>query len=198
MGTIGSVQMGMNLQKMMENQKVGGREPESIRCGESGELKIHAHKKKEIFFCQVKAHQAAVRSRNWASEIQVGLTFVASRYSGGTRGRRAVCGKEWDDEFLHYLLYIEEDDFLGVQGITAVRVSKKTGGWEIRTERNWTQMDYEYYPEALEHVIRKVMKKFKGDLIAENGIATADDTRRTAFIEKALQGVQSRDRRRIP
>ena len=54
-----------------------------------------------------------------------------------------------------------------------------------------TQMDYEFYPEALEHVLRRVAKDFHGDLIVtENGIATADDTRRVAFIEQALAGVQ--------
>ena len=54
------------------------------------------------------------------------------------------------------------------------------------------QMDYEIYPEALEHVIRKVAEKFKGDLIVtENGLAAADDTRRVAFIGQALQGVRN-------
>jgi len=54
-----------------------------------------------------------------------------------------------------------------------------------------TQMDYEYYPDGLEHVIRRVAKEFHGDLlITENGIATADDTRRVAFIETALEGVK--------
>ena len=37
-----------------------------------------------------------------------------------------------------------------------------------------TQMDYEVYPQALEHVLRKVAEAFKGDLmVTENGIATA-------------------------
>ena len=54
-----------------------------------------------------------------------------------------------------------------------------------------TQMDYEVYPQALEHVLRKVAEAFKGDLmVTENGIATADDTRRVAFIRQALDGVQ--------
>ena len=53
-----------------------------------------------------------------------------------------------------------------------------------------TQMDYEFYPQALEHVLRRVAQDFHGDLIVtENGIATADDTRRVAFIEQALAGV---------
>ncbi len=54
-----------------------------------------------------------------------------------------------------------------------------------------TQMDYEFYPQALEHVIRAVEKEFPGELIVtENGIATADDSRRIAFIDEALSGVQ--------
>ena len=54
-----------------------------------------------------------------------------------------------------------------------------------------TQMNYEFYPQALEHVIRKASADFPGDLIVtENGIATGDDTRRIAFIEEALAGVQ--------
>ena len=54
-----------------------------------------------------------------------------------------------------------------------------------------TQMDYEVYPQALEHVLRKVAEAFKGDLmVTENGIATAEDTRRVAFIRQALEGVQ--------
>jgi beta-glucosidase len=53
-------------------------------------------------------------------------------------------------------------------------------------------MEYEFYPQALSHVLRKVREDFSGDLIVtENGIATADDSRRVAFIQEALAGVQS-------
>ena len=56
-------------------------------------------------------------------------------------------------------------------------------------------MDYEFYPQALEHVIRKAHKEFENAgkkmpiMISENGIATDDDTRRIAFIEEATKGV---------
>lgn len=54
-----------------------------------------------------------------------------------------------------------------------------------------TQAGYEYYPQGLEHVIRAAAADFKGELfVTENGIATADDTRRQAFIRTALEGVQ--------
>ena len=53
-------------------------------------------------------------------------------------------------------------------------------------------MEYELCPEALEHVIRKVHEDFQSSLIfTENGIATADDTRRMAFIRRALQGMEN-------
>ncbi len=55
-----------------------------------------------------------------------------------------------------------------------------------------TQMDYEVYPAGTgARPPCKVAEEFKGDLIVtENGIATADDTRRVAFIRQALDGVQ--------
>ncbi len=54
-----------------------------------------------------------------------------------------------------------------------------------------TQMNYEFYPQALENVIRKVADDFKGELmVTENGVATADDSRRVEFIRQALAGVK--------
>ena len=53
-----------------------------------------------------------------------------------------------------------------------------------------TQMGYEYYPECVEHVIRKVHESFHKDLlISENGIATDDDEQRIRYIDTALKGV---------
>ena len=96
----------------------------------------------------------------------------------------------WEEEFTHYLPYIQEDDFLGVQNYTRTLYGPQ-GQLPAPQGAELTQMDYEFYPQALENVIRKVAKDFHGDLIVtENGIATADDTRRVAFIDQALAGVQ--------
>ena len=98
--------------------------------------------------------------------------------------------KDWDDEFTHYLPVIEGDDFLGVQNYTRSRYDAN-GSMPAPEGAELTQMNYEFYPQALENVIRRVAKEFHGDLIiTENGIATADDSRRVAFIETALAGVQ--------
>ena len=80
----------------------------------------------------------------------------------------------------------KEDDFLGVQNYTRTLYGAQ-GQLPAPQGAELTQMDYEFYPQALENVIRKVAADFKGDLmVTENGIATADDTRRVAFIEAAL------------
>ena len=54
-----------------------------------------------------------------------------------------------------------------------------------------TQSGYEFYPEGLEHCIRKVHTAFRGDIyVTENGIATEDDQRRIEFIQRAIWGVR--------
>src|SRR5258708_24031950 len=60
--------------------------------------------------------------------------------------------------------------------------------WEEGVEL--TQMEYEFWPEALEATIRYASAMTGLPVIVtENGIATDDDTRRIAYIERALHGV---------
>lgn len=62
-----------------------------------------------------------------------------------------------------------------------------------------TQMDYEYYPQALANVIREAAEKFHGEvLVTENGVAVSDDSRRVSYIEKATDGVKECIRDGIP
>lgn len=97
----------------------------------------------------------------------------------------------WNEEFLHYLPYIKEDDFLGVQNYSRELIGAN-GVQNVPEGNELTQMNYEYYPEGIGNVLRKVADEFKGELIVtENGIATADDSRRVAFIDTALKGVQA-------
>ena len=98
---------------------------------------------------------------------------------------------EWYAEFGHYLPYIKEDDFLGVQNYTRSRFGI-LGQLDPPKDAELTQMSYEFYPEALANVIRAVHKEFHGDIIVtENGIATSDDSRRVEFIRRALIGVEA-------
>jgi beta-glucosidase len=51
-------------------------------------------------------------------------------------------------------------------------------------------MGYEFWPEALEATIRYAAARTKLPVIVtENGLATDDDSRRIAYIERALAGV---------
>ena len=59
----------------------------------------------------MKAHQAAKRViKELHPEIRVGLTLSLHDFSSEAGGE-PFAEEEWDDEFLHYLPYIEEDDF---------------------------------------------------------------------------------------
>lgn len=136
-----------------------------------------------------RAHMAAKAAmKAVCPHLQIGLTLSLHDIQPTAGGEGNAAG-EWNDEFTHYLPCIADDDFLGVQNYTRTLVGLD-GSLPVPDSAETTQMGYEFYPEALGNVIRAVHKSLKIPLIVtENGIATADDTRRTAFIERALHGV---------
>jgi beta-glucosidase len=122
--------------------------------------------------------------------LKIGITLSlhdVQALSGG----EALAQVEWDDEFLHYLPYLQKDDFIGVQNYSRTLFGPQgviyhPDGAEL------TQMGYEYYPEAIGNVVRSVAKEWnKPILITENGIGTLDDSRRVEFIRRAIEGVQA-------
>ena len=184
----GQVQMGIDLQKMMENRKLAVMENEQLfgtpqphvfcssRTPRGDELVMEAHKK------------AKVAIKSVAPRIKVGLTLSLHDIQAQPGGEENAA-REWWEEFTHYLPAIESDDFLGVQNYTRSRIGAN-GILPNEAGAETTQMDYEFYPQGLEAVIRRVARKFHGELIVtENGLATADDTRRIAYIDLATQGV---------
>ena len=186
----GGVQMGLNMEKMMANQKAMAEETMQVfgvakaecftspRTAHGDELVMEAHKAARAVIREVCPH------------IKLGLTLSLHDIQA-LEGGEGPAQKDWDDEFTHYLPLIEGDDFLGVQNYTRSRYDAN-GSMSAPDGAELTQMNYEFYPQALEHVLRTVAKSFHGDLIVtENGVATADDTRRVAFIEQALTGVQN-------
>ena len=87
-----------------------------------------------------------------------------------------------------------EDDFFGLQNYTRSLIGPD-GICPVPEGAETTQMDYEFYPQALEHVIRRVNREFekagKKDMpimVTENGVATDNDDRRITFIEAATKG----------
>ncbi len=185
----GQVQVGMNLQKIMENQKLAAQENREL-FGTAQPANFTSARTAHGDEIVQDAHRAArAVLREVAPWVKVGLTLSLHDIQA-VEGGRERAAKEWADEFTHYLPAIEEDDFLGVQNYTRSVIG--ADGIQLVPEgAETTQMDYEFYPQALEHVIRTVAKDFHGDLlVTENGIATSDDSRRVAFIEEALDGVK--------
>lgn len=184
----GGVQMGLNMQAMMENMKrqaeenaaaFGTPQPHCFNLGGSEHSDL----------LTMQCHQAAKKAiKALYPEIQVGLTLSLHDLQpapGGEERAEAV----WAEEFTHYLPYIQGDDFLGVQNYTRTLIGPEED-LPVPDGAERTQMGYEYYPEALEHVLRAVAKEFHGDLIVtENGLSCDDDARRVAFIRTATDGV---------
>ena len=185
----GTVQVGINMEKMMENMKLAAMENARVFGVPKAEVFVSSRTEHgdNLVMEAHKAARAAIREA--APHVKVGITLSLHDIQAQPGGEEAAA-KEWADEFTHYLPALEGDDFLGVQNYTRSRVGAN-GQMPTPEGAELTQMDYEFYPEALENVIRAVHKEFKGDLIVtENGIATADDRRRVEFIRRALAGVQ--------
>ena len=186
----GTVQVGMNFQKMMENMKYAAQENAAVFGTPQPQIFVSS-RTPEGDALVFRAHQAAREAiKAIHPEIQVGITLSLHDLQA-LPGGEAFAENAWDEEFRHYLSFIQGDDFLGVQNYTRTQYGPE-GQLPCPEGAELTQMDYEFYPEALEHVIRKVHSDFPGNLIVtENGIATSDDTRRVEFIRRALQGVEN-------
>lgn len=188
-GNDGKAQVGINLKQMLANQKIAASE----------NAEVFGYEKLNTFVSQrtpegdlliMRAHCAARDAmKAVCPHLKIGLTLSLHDMQP-QRGGQKHAAKEWYAEFGHYLPYIKEDDFLGVQNYTRSRFGF-LGQLDPPKDAELTQMSYEFYPEALANVIRAVHKKFKGDIIVtENGIATSDDSRRVEFIRRALTALE--------
>ena len=186
----GTVQVGMNFEKMMENMKYSAAENAGIFGTPQPQIFVSS-RTPEGDALVFRAHQAAKTAiKTLYPNIQVGITLSVHDCQA-LPGGESFAEAAWEEEFRHYLPYIRDDDFLGVQNYTRTLYGPQ-GQLPAPEGAELTQMDYEFYPEALEHVIRKVHDDFKGNLIVtENGVAISDDNRRVEFIRRALCGVEN-------
>jgi beta-glucosidase len=189
-----------NLQVGINNEQAGGMEaimsrmkavgeafgmdPRNIhdflkpRSPEGDRIIINAHEKGRDAMKRVCPH------------LKIGATFSLhdiQALPGGEEHARV----EREDEFLHYLPYLEKDDFIGVQNYTR-SVFGPDGAVPPAKDAELTLGNYEFYPEALENVIRFVHRHTKLPIIVtENGCATTDDSRRIEFLRRAFAGVKN-------
>ncbi|HAL74919.1 MAG TPA: glycoside hydrolase family 1 [Clostridiales bacterium] len=188
----GQVQVGINTdigkvmaERMAGLSKVfGGLDPRKISHFLSGRTPagdlviIHAHEKARDAIKAVCPH------------LKVGITLSLHDFQALPGGEERAHA-ELDEELLHYLPHLQKDDFIGVQNYSRKLVGPDgivppPEGTEL------TQMNYEFYPQGIANVIRTVASHFhKPILVTENGIGTADDSRRQVFIQEALRGIQA-------
>lgn len=92
-----------------------------------------------------------------------------------------------------YLEAVRQDasDFIGVQTYSRARIGAGGAlGPEEGIER--TQMGYEFWPQSLEATVRDAAARTgKPIIVTENGIGTADDSRRIAYVDAALRGLHA-------
>jgi beta-glucosidase/6-phospho-beta-glucosidase/beta-galactosidase len=91
-----------------------------------------------------------------------------------------------------FLRVCRDDDWLGVQSYTSHRIGPD-GPVEPRPDHELTQMGWEFRPDALGTSVRRATSVAPGVpiIVTENGIPTADDTRRVAFIDGALEALRA-------
>ena len=138
----------------------------------------------------IEAHRKARNAMKVACpHLKIGLTLSLHDFQAlpGGEHRAEI---EWIEEFIHYLPYIDQDDFIGVQCYTR-KLMGPEGVVQPDETALRTQMGYEDYPAAVVNVTRKVAEHFQGDIIiTENGIGTADDNRRIEFIREVIDGLK--------
>jgi beta-glucosidase len=136
----------------------------------------------------VDAHAKAYRAMKAVrGDLQVGVTLTMQDVQGVGPGNPA--------ELVQKMLYgpwleaAAKSDFIGVQTYTRVRVGAQ-GAMPPPDGAEMTAAGYEFYPEALIGTIKLAATTGKPVFVTESGIATEDDTRRIAFIDRALAAVR--------
>lgn len=210
--TINEANMGVQIAHMMQDEN-DGKNTENVQVGLSDldhtfDFQAAMQETAETFGCDptklniflfprspegdkiiIDAHKKARDAmKEVCPKLKIGMTL--SLYDIQTiAGGEKKAAEAWEEDFGHYLPAIKNDDFIGVQNYTRKIMGAK-GAMPVPEGSECTQMGYEYYPQGIAHVVRRVAEVFKGEiLVTENGIATDNDERRVEFIRVALEGL---------
>ncbi|MFN2108078.1 MAG: glycoside hydrolase family 1 protein [Anaerolineae bacterium] len=137
------------------------------------------------------AHRRAVEAiKSGPGDFPVGMTLALQDIQAGEGGEELAARMRYAINGV-YLENLRDDDFVGVQTYSRMRFGPE-GPLPPEKGVELTQVDYEFWPEALEATIRYAIDVTGIPVIVtENGIATTDDTRRIAYVERALRGVSN-------
>ncbi|XVQ06813.1 glycoside hydrolase family 1 protein [Spirillospora sp. CA-255316] len=139
----------------------------------------------------IAAHQAAVKAVRAAGPgIRVGWTIANQVYQAlpGTQEATAAYRHPREDVFIEAA---HGDDFIGVQSYTRTKIGPD-GPVPAPEDAERTLTGWEYYPAAVGHALRHTADLLGPGMpliVTENGIATADDTRRIDYYTGALAAV---------
>lgn len=150
----------------------------------------------------LEAHRLGAAAIRAQSGVPTGVTLALPDLQYEDGAQPGTSSLELESRVSDWFLELAGgDDFVGVQTYTRFRFgpegSRSPGhDWSdlsrelIETDET-TQMGYEYYPQALGGAIRRVKRACPSVpiLVTENGIATANDAKRIAYMETALREV---------
>lgn len=137
----------------------------------------------------VEYHKAAVAVVRERTSAKAGWTVAQQSLVAlpGGEEQHADLQWRWEDLFLEAA---RGDDFLGVQSYSSKNVDAN-GIVKQPDHPDNTQTGWAYRPDALGIALRHAWEVTEGLplIVTENGIATADDTRRIDYTTKALQAL---------
>ncbi|MEN8651145.1 family 1 glycosylhydrolase [Streptomyces sp. 21So2-11] len=145
---------------------------------------------KETTLAVIAAHHAAVKAvKGINPDIRVGWTVANQVYQAlpGAEDATAAYRRPREDVFIEAA---RGDDWIGVQSYTRTRIGAQ-GPIPAPEDAERTLTQWEYYPAAIGYALRHTAE-LVGDvplIVTENGIATADDTRRVDYYTGALSAV---------
>jgi beta-glucosidase len=150
----------------------------------------------------LEAHRrgaAAIRAR---AGVPTGVTLAMPDLQYEDGAEPGTSSLELESRVTDWFLeQARADDFIGVQTYTRFRFgpegSRSPGSdWSDATRKlvetdETTLMGYEFYPRAIGGAIRRAHRSCPGVpiLVTENGIATANDDKRIAYIDAAMREV---------
>ena len=141
---------------------------------------------------------ALLASHRRAREVLSSVPGLQSGWTIATQDFRAV-DEPGAAEMLHeyghprddwYLEQAEGDDFVGVQAYTRTFIGPE-GPRPVADDVETTLTGWEFYPPAAANGIRSAWQKSGHTpvMVTENGIATADDSRRIAYTAESLRAI---------
>lgn len=139
----------------------------------------------------LESHKRSAEILHSESGIKAGWTIATQAFhSSGEPGADERLREYGYPRDFWYLENSAGDDFVGVQAYTRTFVGPE-GPKPVAKDVETTLTGWEFFPEALELGVRSAWELSGGTpiLVTENGIATADDTRRVAYTDGALRGL---------